>query len=304
LGRPIPRRAAHQSGMVEDMATRNRKKPVWITAKLPGGKNYSEIRGLVRDGRLHTVCQSARCPNVGECWESRTATFMILGDVCTRNCGFCAVKSETPAPVDLDEPRRVAEAVKMLGLRYAVVTSVTRDDLEMGGAEIFAGTIREIGKEVPGCKVEVLIPDFRGSEEALSIVLDASPDVLNHNVETVPRLYPTVRPQADFDRSVELLGRARVAGALTKSGLMVGIGEQMDEVYDVMKTLRRVDCRILTVGQYLSPSLKHLPVERFVEPREFEEIALEGKRMGFAHVESGPLVRSSYHAGEQAAGTS
>jgi lipoic acid synthetase len=278
------------------------RKPPWITAKLPGGANYGEIKGLVRDGHLHTVCQSARCPNLGECWENRTATFMILGDTCTRTCGFCAVRSGRPAAVDPDEPRRVAEAVCALGLRYAVITSVTRDDLPMGGAETFAETIRRIRQTGPGCEVEVLIPDFRGSQGALDIVLDAGPDVLNHNVETVPRLYHRVRPQADFDRSVELLARARRAGAVTKSGLMVGLGEQMDEVYDVMKALRLADCRILTVGQYLSPSLGHLPVERFVEPNEFEAIAEEGMSMGFVHVESGPMVRSSYHASEQAAG--
>jgi len=276
------------------------RKPEWIRAKLPGGANYSEIKGLVAEGGLHTVCQSARCPNLGECWERRTATFMILGDTCTRNCRFCAVKSGAPSPVDPDEPRRVAGAVRALGLRYAVVTSVTRDDLPLGGAEIFADTVGAIGELVPGCKVEVLVPDFRGSEEALRIVLDAAPDVLNHNVETVPRLYPVVRPQADFDRSIDLLRRARQAGATTKSGLMVGLGETMPEVFHVMEKLREVDCRILTVGQYLRPSMAHLPVERYVEPAEFDEIRRRGLRMGFSHVESGPLVRSSYHAREQA----
>ncbi len=281
-------------------APRHARKPPWIKARLPGGANYSEIRKLVDDGGLHTVCQSARCPNLGECWQERTATFMILGDVCTRNCGFCAVRSGAPGPVDPLEPRRVAEAVRALGLRYAVITSVTRDDLALGGAEVFAATVAAIRESVPGCDVEVLIPDFRGSEEALELVLDARPEVLNHNVETVPRLYEIVRPQADFERSMELLDRARRAGAVTKSGLMVGIGEEMREVFEVMERLRAVDCRILTVGQYLSPSLDHLPVARYVEPAEFEEIRQEGLRLGFAYVESGPLVRSSYHAKRQA----
>ena len=278
------------------------KKPGWIKAKLPGGENYSEIKGLVADGGLHTVCQSARCPNLGECWEERTATFMILGDVCTRRCGFCAVKSERPGPVDHNEPARVARAVSALGLRYVVITSVTRDDLPLGGAEIFAATILAISGASPDCNVEVLVPDFKASEEALGIVLDASPAVLNHNVETVPRLYPVVRPQADYERSLGLLRRARGAGATTKSGLMVGIGEEMEEIFDVMARLREVDCRILTVGQYLSPSLNHLPVSRYVEPQEFGHIREEGLRTGFLHVESGPLVRSSYHAKEQAEG--
>jgi lipoic acid synthetase len=279
------------------------RKPHWIKAKLPGGANYSEIKGLVADGGLHTVCQSARCPNLGECWEERTATFMILGDVCTRHCGFCAVDSARPAPVDHDEPGRVAKAVSALDLRYAVITSVTRDDLPLGGAEIFAATILAIRGASPDCNVEVLVPDFQGSEDALGIVLNALPDVLNHNVETVPRLYPIMRPQADFERSLELLRRASRAGALTKSGLMVGVGEEMEEVFSVMARLREADCKLLTVGQYLSPSLNHLPVSRYVEPEEFEHIRDEGLRQGFSHVESGPLVRSSYHAKEQAAGS-
>lgn len=288
--------------IVGKMTDKPTKKPHWIKARLPGGANYSEIKSLVAAGGLHTVCQSARCPNLGECWEERTATFMILGDVCTRNCGFCAVDSARPAPVDHGEPERVARAVCALGLRYAVITSVTRDDLPLGGAEIFAATILAIRSAVAGCNVEVLIPDFQGSVEALEIVLGASPDVLNHNVETVPRLYPVVRPQADFERSLELLGRARRAGATTKSGIMVGIGEELEEIFAVMSRLREVDCRILTVGQYLSPSLNHLPVARYVEPQEFDHIKEEGLRLGFSHVESGPLVRSSYHAGQMARG--
>lgn len=276
------------------------RKPDWILAKLPGGENYSEIKGLVAEGDLHTVCQSARCPNLGECWEHRTATFMILGDVCTRSCGFCAIGAGEPAPMDRDEPERVARAIAALGLRYAVITSVTRDDLPIGGADIFAATVAAIREAVPACQVEVLIPDFLGSAEALGLVLNAAPDVLNHNVETVPRLYRLVRPHADFERSIELLERARRAGAVTKSGLMVGIGEQTSEVLEVMGRLREVDCRILTVGQYLRPSAGHLAVARYVEPAEFDFIREEGMRMGFAHVESGPLVRSSYHAREQA----
>jgi lipoic acid synthetase len=276
------------------------RKPDWILAKLPGGENYSEIKGLVAEGDLHTVCQSARCPNLGECWEQRTATFMILGDICTRNCGFCAIGAGAPAPVDPGEPERVAGAIAALGLRYAVITSVTRDDLPLGGADIFAATVEAVTKAVPACKVEVLIPDFLGSAEALGLVLNAAPDVMNHNVETVPRLYRLVRPQADFERSIELLARARRAGAVTKSGLMVGVGEHMSEVLEVMGRLREVDCRILTVGQYLRPSAAHLAVARYVEPAEFDFIQEEGMRMGFAHVESGPLVRSSYHAREQA----
>jgi len=276
------------------------RKPDWIRAKLPGGRNYAEIRDLVRKGGLHTVCQSARCPNLGECWSERTATFMILGDRCTRNCRFCAVASGGAAPVDPDEPRRVAEAVRTLGLRYAVITSVTRDDLPLGGAEIFAETVRAIREMVPGCKVEVLVPDFKGSRQALDAVLEAEPDVLNHNVETVPRLYPLVRPGADFGRSLELLRRAGAAGALTKSGLMVGLGERMNEVFDAMESLRGAGCTILTVGQYLRPSAAHLPVARYVEPREFREMRERGLEMGFAHVEAGPLVRSSYRAMEQA----
>ncbi len=275
-------------------------KPPWIKAKLPGGANYGYIKRLVSGGGLHTVCQSARCPNLGECWEERTATFMILGDICTRNCAFCAVGAGKPAPADPDEPRRVAEAVRTLGLRYAVITSVTRDDLRLGGAGLFANTVGAIRDAVPGCRVEVLVPDFGGSAEALELVLSASADVLNHNVETVPRLYPLVRPQADFRRSLGLLSRACRAGALTKSGLMVGLGETTAEVLETMVLLREVGCMILTVGQYLRPSVAHLPVVRYVEPSEFDTIRARGLEMGFAHVEAGPLVRSSYHAREQA----
>jgi len=271
--------------------------------RLPGGANYAEVRSLLRDLHLHTVCQSARCPNVGECWNHRTATFMILGDVCTRNCRFCAVTSALPKPVDLAEPARVAEAVTRLNLRYAVVTSVTRDDLPDGGAGQFAATIREIRHRLPDCRVEVLIPDFRGDSAALQTVLNERPTVLNHNVETVPRLYPQVRPQASYHQSLDLLRRSRefVPEVATKSGLMVGLGETIAEVRQVLADLRDVGCDLVTIGQYLQPSRKHLPVVRYYEPREFDELRAFGQELGFCHVESGPLVRSSYHAAAAAA---
>jgi lipoic acid synthetase len=248
---------------------------------------------------LHTVCQEARCPNVGECWNAGTATFMILGDVCTRSCGFCAVKTGKPIELDQDEPRRVAEAIKLLNLRHAVITSVNRDELADGGAKIFADTILQSHALNPQTRIEVLIPDFRGDQFALNIVLEARPDILNHNTETVPRLYETVRPQAKYERSIELLDRAKKFGATTKTGLMLGLGELPEEVYSVMEDLREVRCDILTLGQYLQPSKEHLPVHRFVHPDEFAEYKKNGLAMGFKHVESGPLVRSSYHAAEQ-----
>jgi lipoic acid synthetase len=249
---------------------------------------------------LHTVCESARCPNMGECWEHGTATFMILGDICTRACGFCAVPSGKPVgPPDEEEPLRVAEAVARMGLRYAVVTSVNRDDQPDGGSEIFARTIVEIRNRVPGCKVEVLIPDFRGNWEALNRVLAVRPDVLNHNTETVPRLYSRVRPQARYERTLELLQRAKQQGAFTKTGLMAGIGERDEEMTEVMRDLRAVDCDVLTIGQYLQPTKDHLPVERFVPPATFAAWRHEALQMGFRYCESGPLVRSSYHAEQQ-----
>lgn len=251
--------------------------------------------------RLHTVCESAACPNVGECWNQRTATFMILGNVCTRRCGFCAVQKGVPLEMDFDEPRRVAEAVEALGLRYAVVTSVNRDDQKDGGAEIFAMVIRQIRERVPGCKVEVLVPDFQGSHPAMQTVMAARPDVLNHNTETVPRLYRMVRLGARYERSLEMLAYAKSldASVPTKSGLMLGIGETKEEVLEAMGDLRAHGVSILTLGQYLRPSPKHLPILRYVAPEEFAEYKERGKAMGFAHVESGPLVRSSYHASEQ-----
>jgi lipoic acid synthetase len=269
-----------------------------------GGPNYQDLKRILRTLDLHTVCESARCPNMGECWEHRTATFMILGNICTRACGFCAVPSGRPiGPPDEDEPDRVARAVERMGLRYAVVTSVNRDDQPDGGAAIFAATIRAIRERVPGCKVEVLIPDFRGVWSALETVLEARPDVLNHNVETVPRLYSQVRKAAVYERSLELLLRAKqfAPRTPTKTGMMLGLGERREEVLAAMEDMVRHGTDILTLGQYLQPTPEHLPVIRFVHPDEFAEYKQWGERIGFRHVESGPLVRSSYHAHEQEA---
>ncbi len=273
------------------------RRPEWLKARIPTGESYSKLKSIIDAHRLHTVCEEARCPNMGECWDAGTATFMILGDVCTRSCGFCAVKTGRPsAELDWDEPRRVAEAVRMLGVRHAVITSVNRDERKDGGAPIFAETIRQIRISVPGCRVEVLIPDFKGDEDALSLVLDAKPDILNHNVETVPGLYRRVRPQANYQQSLEVLDRAKRKGFVTKTGMMLGIGERTDEVVEVMKEIRQVNCDILTLGQYLQPTKDHLPVDRYVHPDEFRMLKLKGLEVGFRHVESGPLVRSSYHA--------
>ena len=262
------------------------------------GENYRELKALITDLKLHTVCESAACPNVGECWNRRTATFMILGNVCTRRCGFCAVQKGGPLPVDYDEPRRVAEAVAALGLRYAVVTSVNRDDRKDGGADLFVSTIGAIRARVPGCRVEVLVPDFQGSHAAMRAVMDAHPDVLNHNTETVPRLYRQVRLGARYERSLEMLRYAKELGPETpvKSGLMLGLGETQEEVLGVMRDLRAHGVDILTLGQYLRPSPKHLPIVKYVTPEEFQEFRRAGSAIGFAHVEAGPLVRSSYHA--------
>lgn len=278
------------------MTTRRTRHPGWLKVPLPAGKNFHDVRKLVKQHHLHTVCQSAHCPNIGDCWGQRTATFMILGDICTRNCQFCAVTSGTPQAVDQDEPRRVAEAVKKLSLRYVVITSVTRDDLPDSGAAIFTDTIREIRKAVPACKVEVLIPDFNGLESALSVVIESNPDVLNHNIETVPSLYPTVRPEADYYRSIRVLEYAKHQGMLIKTGLMLGLGETDDEVLAVMRHLREVDCDMLTLGQYLQPSSEHLPIDRYLTPAEFNQFKMTGEEIGFRHVEAGPLVRSSFHA--------
>ncbi len=264
------------------------------------GDNYRDLKQLVTDLKLHTVCESAACPNIGDCWNRRTATFMILGNVCTRRCGFCAVQKGVPLEMDYDEPRRVAEAVERMGLRFAVVTSVNRDDQPNGGAEIFAAVIRAIRERVPGCGVEVLIPDFQGSREAMDIVLDARPDVLNHNTETVPRLYKQVRLGARFERSLEMLqyAKEKAPSIPTKSGLMLGLGESLDEVKDTMRQLREHRVDIVTLGQYLRPSLKHLPILRYVPVEDFAMLKEYGQSLGFSHVESGPLVRSSYHADE------
>jgi lipoyl synthase len=276
------------------------RRPPWIRARAPQGPGYERLKGLMRGLRLNTVCEEAHCPNLGECWQSGTATFMILGEVCTRACGFCAVKTGLPAlPPDTEEPARVADAVARMGLRHAVITSVNRDDQRDGGASIFAGVVRQIRSGVPGCAVELLIPDLKGNWQALQTILDARPDILNHNVETVPRLYRTVRPGANFSRSLELLRRSKQAGLLTKSGIMVGLGEEWEEIEDTVKAIREAGTDILTVGQYLRPSSEHLPVCRYYTPEEFERIRDAAQRLGYAHVESGPLVRSSYHAANQ-----
>ncbi len=277
-------------------------KPEWLKARAPVGENYHQLKKLARGLALHTVCESAQCPNIGECWNHRTATFMLLGDICTRRCGFCAVPKGRPGPLDWDEPRRVAEAVAALGLSYAVVTSVNRDDDNLGGARIFANTIKEIRRLAPGCRVEVLIPDFQGVDEALQIVLAARPDILNHNTETVPRLYRVARSGARYPRTLRLLARSKqIAPDIpTKSGIMVGLGETMDELLAVCRDLAAQNVNILTIGQYLSPSKNHLPIKRFYTPDEFGRLRREALALGFAHVESGPLVRSSYHAHEQA----
>ncbi len=277
-------------------------RPSWLRVRFFGGSNYQELKRIMRTLDLHTVCESARCPNMGECWEHRTATFMILGNICTRACGFCAVPSGRPlGPPEQDEPERVAEAVERMGLRYAVVTSVNRDDQPDGGAGIFARTIDEIRERVPGCRVEVLIPDFRGDWNALGTVMAAQPDVLNHNMETVPRLYRRVRKGAVYERSLELLKRAgeMAPGIATKTGMMLGLGETRDEVLQAMEEIAAQGTHILTLGQYLQPTPEHLPIERYVHPDEFAEYKSAGETMGFKHVEAGPLVRSSYHAFEQ-----
>ena len=276
-------------------------KPSWLKVKLPTGEPYHRLKSIVDEHQLHTVCESAACPNRGECWARSTATFMILGNICTRSCGFCNVITGKPTELDLDEPKRVATAVAKLNLRYAVITSVNRDELLDGGAAVWAETITQIRLMSPQTKIEVLIPDFCGRWESLQTVIDARPDVLNHNVETVPRLYLQVRPQGKFERSLELLKRAHDAGLTTKSGLMVGLGERDNEVLEVMKEWRKVDCDLVTLGQYMQPTTKHLPVQRWVEPETFDMFHEQGMAMGFTNVFAGPLVRSSYHAEEQAA---
>ena len=280
-------------------------KPEWLKARAPVGENYHSLKRLARSLGLHTVCESAQCPNIGECWHHKTATFMMLGNLCTRRCGFCAVPKGRPEPIDLDEPRRVAEAVAALGLLHAVVTSVNRDDDLLGGARVFAMVIEEIRRQAPGCRVEVLIPDFQGDREAIRMVVSARPEVLNHNTESVPRLYRVVRSGARYKQSIELLRYAKELrpDGVTKSGVMVGLGEETHELLEVFRDLAAVGCDILTIGQYLRPSRDHLPMKRLYTPREFQELKSGALKMGFHHVESGPLVRSSYHAHEQAAAT-
>jgi lipoic acid synthetase len=275
--------------------------PDWLRVKMPGGPRYIELKHLMQDHQLHTVCEEAHCPNIGECWERGTATFMILGDICTRRCHYCAVTTGRPTGIDLQEPGRLAETVRMMGLRYCVITSVNRDDLPDGGAFIFAACIKKVRAEAPGCKVEVLIPDFAGAWPALQKVIDARPDVLNHNIESTQRIFPRVRPRGNYRLSLDLLGRVKEMGSgmVTKSGIIVGMGETREEVLETMQDLRGVGCDLLTIGQYLRPSAKHLPIDRFYTPAEFAELRQIGEEMGFKHVASGPLVRSSYHADEQ-----
>ncbi len=277
------------------------RKPGWLKVKAPGGPTYATLKGLMRELGLHTVCEEARCPNIGECWEHKAATFMILGDVCTRNCTYCAVAHGTPRAYDPAEPVRLAEAVERMGLRHVVITSVDRDDLPNGGAEAFAACIREIRARLPDTSVEVLIPDFKGSETALRIVMEAEPDILNHNLETAERLYRLARPGGRYDRALELLARARrmAPDALTKSGIILGLGEEWDEIIRCLQDLRRSDVNIVTLGQYLRPSDGHLPIARYYTPTEFTELREIGESMGFAHVEASPLTRSSYHAWSQ-----
>ncbi|HWH58693.1 MAG TPA: lipoyl synthase [Terriglobales bacterium] len=294
--------SASQLVQIELQPPLKQPKPSWLRAKAPVGDNFHNLKKLARGLGLHTVCESAQCPNIGECWNHRTATFMLLGDICTRRCGFCAVPKGRPQAIDWDEPRRVAEAVATLGLKHAVITSVNRDDDNIGGARIFAQTIEEVRRVAPDCRVEVLIPDFQGIDEALRIVLDARPNVLNHNTETVPRLYRAVRSGARYERTLRLLERSKEISPeiATKSGVMVGLGEDIAELLEVFRDLAERKIDILTVGQYLRPSRDHLPIARFYTPPEFAFLKEEALRMGFRHVESGPLVRSSYHAHEQA----
>jgi lipoyl synthase len=276
-------------------------KPRWLRVRAPGGPNYMRLKGLMREWNLHSVCEEAHCPNIGECWEDLTATFMILGDICTRNCGYCAVAHGKPVWEDREEPGRVGRAVSALGLEHVVITSVNRDDLADGGAAVFAATVRAIRREAPTCRIELLIPDFQGNPGALQAVVEAGPDILNHNTETVPRLYRVARHGGRYERTLELFRRARAQAPrlLTKSGIILGLGEERDELLATMGDLRGADVQILTLGQYLRPSAQHLPVARYYPPEEFADLAAAGRAMGFAHVEAGPLVRSSYHAKRQ-----
>ncbi len=287
---------------VREAALERAQKPEWLKVRAPGSENYLRLKGLMRDLGLHTVCEEAHCPNIGECWHHGTATFMIMGDVCTRACAYCNVTHGAPMPLDAAEPDKLAGAVETMELAYVVITSVDRDDLPDFGAGAFAETIRAVHARRPDCRVEVLIPDFQGQETPLRTVLDALPNVLNHNTETVPRLYRQARPGGKYARALELLDRARrwAPEIPTKTGIMVGLGETTDEVIEVLRDLRQVDCQILTIGQYLRPSLAHMPMARYYSPDEFRDLKRIALDMGFGHVESGPLVRSSYHAHEQA----
>ena len=290
MGFPLP--------LLEPTRSLTAPKPAWLKVRAPGGPNYIRLKGLMREWNLHSVCEEAHCPNIGECWEDSTATFMILGDTCTRNCGYCAVSHGKPVWEDREEPERVGRVVGELGLEHVVITSVNRDDLADGGAGAFAATVRAIRRYASGCRVELLIPDFQGKAEALQTVVDAAPDVLNHNTETVPRLYKMARHGGRYERTLELFRRARRSAPrlLTKSGIILGLGEERAELLETMRDLRAADVNILTLGQYLRPSIQHLPVARYYTPGEFAELGEAGRAMGFAHVESGPLVRSSYHA--------
>ena len=281
--------------------TTTRRLPVWLKVKMPGGPNYSNLKKLMRQEGLHTVCEEARCPNIGECWERETATFMILGDTCTRACTYCAVKTGKPTGLDLEEPLRLAQTVEKLQLKYAVITSVNRDDLADGGAFIFSQCITQIKKRTPRCKVEVLTPDFQGDIKALKSVIDSGPDTFNHNIETVRRVFPRIRAKGDYDLSLDVLANAKLINpeCVTKSGMMVGLGETFEEIIDTMKDLRRVNCDLMTIGQYLRPTVKHSPISKWYTPQEFEELKDEGENLGFKHIASGPLVRSSYHTDEQ-----
>jgi lipoic acid synthetase len=290
MGFPLP--------LLEPTRSLTAPKPAWLKVRAPGGPNYIRLKGLMREWNLHSVCEEAHCPNIGECWEDSTATFMILGDTCTRNCGYCAVSHGKPVWEDREEPERVGRAVGELGLEHVVITSVNRDDLADGGAGAFAATVRAIRRYASGCRVELLIPDFQGKAEALQTVVDAAPDVLNHNTETVPRLYKMARHGGRYERTLELFRRARRSAPrlLTKSGIILGLGEERAELLETMRDLRGTDVNILTLGQYLRPSARHLPVARYYSPEDFAELGEAGRAMGFSHVESGPLVRSSYHA--------
>ena len=299
--RSVPSALPKATDLQPSASTPSRRLPPWFKVDAKTGPDYLDIKQTMDRLKLHTICEEARCPNRWECWNARTATFLILGDICTRRCHYCSVETGRPLPIDHEEPRRVAEAVRALGLRHAVITSVNRDEMEDGGAEIFAETVRQTRRLSPNCTIEVLIPDFEGNENALATVCAAMPEILNHNIETVRRLFPAIRPQGKYQRSIELLGQAKQLGMRTKSGLILGMGETIDEARDVMRDLRSVGCDIMTIGQYLQPTKQHLPVARFYDPNEFTLLKEEGRALGFTHVESGPLVRSSYHAERQVA---